>query len=71
MTDQADQQENTATARGEFAWREAMERVAERNERARKAGKQRREAYERQRSEARHAAERRRMAEVFAEREQR
>jgi hypothetical protein len=48
--------------RGEAAWKEAKERVAERNMKARKAGKQRREAEERRQAEARQAAEQRRMA---------
>jgi hypothetical protein len=69
MTDQADQPEQGATSnRGEAAWKAAKDRVAERNEQARKAGKQRREAYERQRHEARQAHERRQMAEVLGKR---
>lgn len=46
--------------RGEAAWREARERVAKRNAEARKAGKQRREAHNRQIEENRQAAERER-----------
>jgi hypothetical protein len=64
MSDEAEQQQEQATGkRGEAAWKEARERVAERNAKARKLGKQRREAYERGRDEARRAAERRQMAE--------
>lgn len=63
MSDQAENpEERPSGKRGEAAWREARERVDERNARARKAGKERREAYERQRDEARRAAERRQMA---------
>jgi hypothetical protein len=63
-----DREERTTTARGEAAWKAAKERVAERNEQARKSGKQRREAFERQRAEARAAAERRQMAELLGRR---
>jgi hypothetical protein len=46
--------------RGEAAWREHKERVSERNAQARKAGKQRRLAYEQARADAHRAAERQR-----------
>jgi hypothetical protein len=62
----SDQADGPVSKRGEAAWKEAKERVAERNEQARKAGKQRREASERQRDEARRVAEHRRMAQVLA-----
>jgi hypothetical protein len=66
MTDQTDHQEKQAPSkRGEAAWKEAKERIAERNDRARKEGKQRREAYERQQAEARRTVERRQMAELL------
>jgi hypothetical protein len=69
VSDQADGHEEwTASARGEAAWKEAKERVAERNVQARKAGKQRRESYERERAEALRAAEERRRAELIGER---
>ena len=48
--------------RGEAAWKEDRERIAARNDEARKAGRQRRDDYERQRAEARHAADVRRRA---------
>jgi hypothetical protein len=64
MTDQADHEGPRSSARGEAAWKENMERVAARNQAARKAGKERRAAYERQRDEARHAAERRRHSDL-------
>jgi hypothetical protein len=60
MNDQADHEEQRSSARGEAAWKETMERVAARNQAARKAGKERRATYERQRDEARRAAERQR-----------
>jgi hypothetical protein len=62
MSDQADHEEQRSSARGEAAWKETMERVAARNQAARKAGKERRAAYERQRDEVRHAAEMRRLS---------
>jgi hypothetical protein len=65
MSDQTDHREEQATGkRGEAAWKEARDRVDQRNAQARKAGKQRREAYERQRDEARRAAELRQMAQL-------
>jgi hypothetical protein len=67
MSDQADhQEEHVPIKRGEPVWKEAMERIAERNEQARKAGKQDREAYERRMAEKRQNAERREMAEARA-----
>jgi hypothetical protein len=65
MTDQpGDQEERVSSARGEAAWKAAKERVAERNEQVRKSGKQRREAFEREKAQARAASERRQMAEL-------
>jgi hypothetical protein len=60
VSDQTNQESAQSSARGEAAWKETMERVAVRNQAARKAGKERRAAYERQRQEARSAAERKR-----------
>jgi hypothetical protein len=60
-----------SSARGEAAWRAATERVAERNKAARKGGKQRREAYERQRDDSRRAAERERHAKLIQSRSSR
>jgi hypothetical protein len=57
--------EPTGSARGETAWREARERVADRNAKARKAGREQREAYDRQRVEARRARELRQMADLL------
>jgi hypothetical protein len=56
MTDEPDQGPSSS-ARGEAAWREATEEVAVRNRRAQKLGREQREAYERERSDARRAAE--------------
>jgi hypothetical protein len=56
------EQEAAPPKRGEAAWKQAQERIAERNERARKAGRQDREANEHRFIEARRAADRRDMA---------
>ena len=56
------------TKRGEAAWLAARDQVAKRNAEARKAGKQRREEYERERQGARQDAERRRAVELARER---
>ena len=60
----SDQVEKPAK-RGEAAWKEAKERVAERNAQARKAGKQQRQNYERQKAAERQKAERRQMAQAL------
>jgi len=44
-------------ARGERAWKEATDEVAARNVAAQKAGRQERDAYERQRDDARRRAD--------------
>jgi hypothetical protein len=64
VDDQANQEGHQSSARGEAAWKAERERVAARNQAARKAGKARREAYERERDEVRHAAERQRHAKL-------
>jgi hypothetical protein len=66
--DQEHQDGGRSSARGEAAWKAATEAVAARNAAARKAGKQRREAYERGRDEVRHAAEREEHLRLIAER---
>jgi hypothetical protein len=53
------------SARGDAAWKEAMDRVASRNAAARKTGKQDRESHERKRENARQAAEARRHAQLL------
>jgi hypothetical protein len=58
MTDPADQDDSgTSSARGEAAWKQATEEVAARNRRAQKAGREEREASERERYDARRARE--------------
>ena len=59
MLDRSDEHSDSS-ARGEVAWKQAREAVAERNRLAQKAGRERREAYERQRVDARRTAETRR-----------
>jgi hypothetical protein len=54
-----------SSTRGERAWKEAMEAVASRNAEARKAGRLQREAYERDREDARRAAARKRHARLI------
>jgi len=56
--------EKASAKRGEAAWLAAKEEVAKRNAQTRKAGRQRREAYEHERIDARRAADRRRAAEL-------
>jgi hypothetical protein len=62
VSEQPDEAGVRSSARGESAWKENLERVAERNRAARKEGKRLREANERDRDSARLAAERERMA---------
>ncbi len=65
MSDETDRPEDApAKKRGEAAWKETKDRVAERNEKARKAGRQRREIYERARAMERRDAERKQMAQL-------
>ena len=65
MSDHPEEQDVRSSARGESAWKEDLERVAERNRAARKEGKQRREAAERARDTARLSAERERMSRLL------
>ena len=56
--DEADKQPQPPVAkRGEAAWKDNLARIAERNDKAKKAGKQQREEYERGKDERRHARE--------------
>jgi hypothetical protein len=55
----------TSSTRGEAAWKETRERIASRNADARKQGKQRREAYEQTREEARRVTAARQRAELL------
>ena len=63
MSDQDEQRQEPAAKTGEAAWKEARSRVAEKNDKARKAGRERREAYERARQEARRSADAKRRQE--------
>ena len=68
MSDNQEQQEPRESAkRGEAAWKEERERIAKRNDQARKAGREQRETYERERMEARNAADLRRRAALLDE----
>ena len=59
MADQTDSQREPRPAkRGEAAWKEARDRIAQRNAQARKAGKQRQEAHDRHVKEGRRKARR-------------
>ena len=53
-----------SSARGEAAWKEERERIAERNQAARKAGKAEREAYERKQTDTRRVHELKRQAKL-------
>jgi hypothetical protein len=64
MTEESDRQQESS-ARGEAAWKQAREAIAARNQRAQKAGRARRESYERQREDARRAAEARAHAQLL------
>jgi hypothetical protein len=59
MLDQSDDH-SESSARGEAAWEQARQAVAERNRVAQKAGREQREEYERGRVDARREAESRR-----------
>ena len=65
MSDQDERRQEPAVKTGEAAWKEARARVSEKNDVARKAGRERRDAYERARMEARRAAEVRRREELI------
>jgi hypothetical protein len=67
VTDQPGNEQPVVAKRGEAAWKEAKDRVAERNEQARKAGKLRRDAKNRLRVQELRAAERREMAEALSQ----
>lgn len=67
MSDKPKAEEHVVAKRGEAAWKEEKDRIAERNEQARKAGRQRKGAKDRLRVVARMAAERREMAEALGQ----
>jgi hypothetical protein len=58
-------EEPQRATRGEAAWKEAKARIAARNDKVRREGKQRREAYERAREDSRRAEERRGVADLL------
>ena len=58
------EEQHKSSARGEAAWKEERERIATRNQAARKAGKEEREAYERGQSDTRREREVRRQAKL-------
>jgi hypothetical protein len=58
-------QEEPPKKRGEAAWKENMERIAERNDAARKVGRQRRDEYDQGRAQARNEADARRRAQLL------
>ena len=60
-----EQPDAPAPKRGEAAWKEERERIAERNSKTRKAGKEEREAHELQQGTSRREAEGRRMAQLL------
>jgi hypothetical protein len=57
-----------SSSRGERAWKEVVEALASRNADARKAGRSEREAYERERDDARRAAAAKRHTRLLARR---
>jgi hypothetical protein len=59
------QQEGPPKKRGEAAWKENMDRISERNDAARKAGRQRRDEYDQARAKARNEADARRRAQLL------
>ena len=66
MTDSAeDQGAGRAPLRGEAAWKAEKESVAARNARARRAGKEQRQAHELESARARAEADRREMTELI------
>jgi hypothetical protein len=58
-------QEGPPSKRGEAAWKQNMEQIAERNDAARKAGRERRAAYDQARAQARNDADARRRAQLL------
>ncbi len=64
MSDPAEQDAQPTAKRGEAAWKEHRERIAARNDAARKEGRARREADERERDQARRDRERRELADL-------
>jgi hypothetical protein len=67
MSDPAEQQQPSRKS-GEAAWKAHLERIAARNDRARKEGRARREADEREKDQARRERELRQMAPLIGKR---
>jgi hypothetical protein len=68
MAEVGDSSEWKSSARGESAWKEERERVADRNAEVRKSGKLEREQYERERQESRQVARAKRDAQTLKRR---
>ncbi|MDQ3719354.1 MAG: hypothetical protein M3350_00975 [Actinomycetota bacterium] len=66
-----DSAQSNPAKRGDAAWKEAKSRIAERNDKVRKDGKERREAYQREKQDRRRVADRLERAEVSAADEKR
>lgn len=66
MSDPTDQKKEAPRKRGEAAWKAERERIAARNDQARKEGRARRADYERGKDQARWALERRQMADLVS-----
>jgi hypothetical protein len=62
MGEPDDQSQARPSRSGENAWKDNLERIAERNAKVKKEGMQQRQAYERQKDEARRKREIRQMA---------
>ena len=71
MSDSASPADPAPAKRGEAAWKEMKSRIAERNDKVRKAGKESREAYTREKEGRRHRADRDERNAVFAADEKR
>jgi hypothetical protein len=68
MAEGGDSSDWKSSARGESAWKEERERVADRNAEVRKSGKLEREQYEREREESRQVARAKRDARTLKRR---
>lgn len=71
MSDPGNSTQTSPAKRGDAAWKQAKSRIAERNDKVRKEGKERREAYQRESQDRRRAADRVEQAEMFAADEKR
>jgi hypothetical protein len=71
MSDSASPADPAPAKRGEAAWKEMRTRIADRNDKVRKAGKEQRAAYQREKEARRYRAERAEQAEVIAADEKR